>query len=101
MTRFTPALCLAASIFAAFVFAAPVLAQKVDLSTITCKDFFEGPQERVSYVVMWLDGYYANEDDPPLVDFDRMKKRVEELATFCAKNPTHGLITAADEVLGK
>jgi acid stress chaperone HdeB len=89
-------LCLAA-----LLFAAPALAQKVDLSTITCKDFFEGPQDRVGFVVMWLDGYYADEDDPPVVDFDRMKKRSEDLATFCAKNPTMGLITAADEALGK
>jgi acid stress chaperone HdeB len=95
MKRFTPAF------LAACLFAAPALAQKVDLSTITCKDFFEGPQDRVSFVVMWLDGYYADEDDPPVVDFDRMKKRIEELAVFCAKNPTMGLITAADETLGK
>lgn len=75
-------------------------AQVVDLSTIKCKEFFEGSQDRISYVVMWLDGYYTGEDDPPVVDFDRMKKRVESLAVYCAKNPGHGLITAAEEVLG-
>jgi acid stress chaperone HdeB len=95
MKRFTPAF------LAACLFAAPALAQKVDLSTITCKDFFEGPQDRVSHVVMWLDGYYSDEDAPPIVDFDRMKKRIEELAVFCARNPAMGLITAADETLGK
>ena len=42
-----------------------------------------------------------NEDDPPVVDFDKMKKTVEALAIYCAKNPSHGLITAADEVMGK
>lgn len=99
MMRFTPA--LATVLIGAFALAAPAAAQKVDLSTITCKDFFEGPQDRVSYVVMWLDGYYANEDDPPVVDFDRMKKRVEELAVYCAKNQTIGLGTAAEEILGK
>lgn len=50
---------------------------------------------------MWLDGYYADQDDPPVVDFDRLKKRVEQLATYCAKNQTLGLGTAAEEVLGK
>lgn len=96
MKRFTPALFLAASLIAV-----PAWAQKVDLSTITCKDFFEGPQDRISFVVMWLDGYYADEDDPPVVDFDRMKTRIEQLAMYCAKNPALGLITAADETLGK
>jgi acid stress chaperone HdeB len=80
---------------------APASAQVVDLSTIHCKEFFEGPQERISHVVMWLDGYYQNEDDPPVVDFDRMKKKIEAMAAYCANNPTHGIITAADEVMGK
>ena len=88
-------------IAAAVVGIVPASAQQVDLSTIHCKEFFEGSQDRISYVVMWLDGYYQSEDDPPVVDFDRMKKKVEALAIYCAKNPTHGLITAADEVLGK
>ena len=30
-----------------------------------------------------------------------MKKKIEPLASYCAKNPTHGLITAAEEVMGK
>lgn len=88
---------LAASILGA----APAAAQVVDLSTIKCKEFFEGSQERISYVVMWLDGYYQSEDDPAVVDFDKMKKNVESLAVYCAKNPTHGLITAAEDVMGK
>jgi acid stress chaperone HdeB len=93
---------LAPILLAAFVFGvAPAAAQVVDLSTLHCKEFFEGCQERISYVVMWLDGYYQSEDDPPVVDFDKMKKNVEAMAAYCAKNPTHGLITAADEVLGK
>jgi acid stress chaperone HdeB len=96
MKLFAPVL-LAAS-FAAL---SPAAAQSIDLSTIHCKEFFEGPQDRVSHVVMWLDGYYQDEDSPPVVDFDRMKKKIEALAIYCAKNPTHGLITAADEVMGK
>jgi len=93
---------LAPILLAAFAIGiAPASAQSVDLSTIHCKDFFEGDKDRISYVVMWLDGYYQNEDDPPVVDFDRMKKKIEALAIYCAKNPSHGLITAADEVMGK
>lgn len=95
--KFIASFLLAASILSA----APATAQVVDLSTIKCKEFFEGGQERISYVVMWLDGYYQSEDDPAVVDFDKMKKNVEALALYCAKNPTHGLITAAEEVMGK
>jgi acid stress chaperone HdeB len=101
MKPFTPVLAVSSLICASFIGIAPSAAQAVDVSTINCKEFFEGPQERISYVVMWLDGYYTDEDDPPVVDFDRMKKRVTALATHCAANPTHGLITAAEEVFDK
>ena len=100
--KFLAPVSLAASVLGVSLLgAATASAQAIDLSTIHCKDFFEGDKDRISYVVMWLDGYYQNEDDPPVVDFDKMKKRIEALAVYCAKNPTHGIITAADEVMGK
>ena len=87
----------AACLFAA----APAQAQKLDLSTVTCKQFLETSKENVSLILMWLEGYYTDEDDPPIVDFDKMKTDAEKLAEYCAKNPTSGLITAAEEVVDK
>ena len=80
---------------------APAKAQVVDLSTITCKDFFEGPNERISYVLFWLDAYYRDEDDPAVIDFDKVKSNAAKLGEFCGKNPTLGLITAADKLFDK
>lgn len=80
---------------------APASAQVIDLSSIRCSEFFEGPQERIRSAVTWLDGYYQGEDEPPVVDFDRIRKKTDALAGYCANHPTHGIITAADEVLGK
>jgi acid stress chaperone HdeB len=88
---------LAASLGAAV----PAAAQVVDLSTITCKDFFEGPESRISYVLTWLDAYYRDEDAPPVVDFDKMKADAAKLGEYCAKNPTVGVITAADKLFDK
>jgi acid stress chaperone HdeB len=79
----------------------PAAAQVVDLSTITCKDFFEGPESRISYVLTWLDAYYRDEDAPPVVDFDKMKADAAKLGEYCAKNPTVGVITAADKLFDK
>jgi acid stress chaperone HdeB len=71
-------------------------AQVVDLSTITCKAFFEGPEARVSYVLAWMNAYYRDDDSPAVIDFDKMKADAVKLAEYCAKNPTVGLITAGD-----
>jgi acid stress chaperone HdeB len=52
-------------------------------------------------MLMWLDGYYADEDAPPIVDFDKMAENSKKLGAYCGKNPTHSVITAADKVMGE
>ncbi len=79
----------------------PAAAQVVDLSTIKCKEFLDSGKETISYIMMWLDGYFAAEDDPAVVDFDQMKHKGERLGAYCVQNPTHGLLTAAEEVMEK
>ncbi len=91
----------ALAIAAMLAIATPASAQVIDLSTIKCKEFLGGGKDAIGYVIMWLDGYYTDEDDPPIVDFNKMKVRAEKLGEYCAKNPTNGLITAAEEVMGK
>ena len=81
--------------------AGPAQAQQLDLATIKCKEFVASDKETVGYILMWLIGYYAEEDDPPVVDFDKMKQSGGKLGAYCGTNPDHSLITAADKVLGK
>ena len=79
--------------------ATPASAQKLDLSTVTCKQFLESSKENIGFILMWLHGYWTDEDDPPIIDFDRLTSDADKLGAYCAKNPTSGLITAATEVL--
>jgi acid stress chaperone HdeB len=78
----------------------PAHAQKVDLSTIKCSEFLKSSTERIGLILMWLTGYFADEDDPPVIDFDDMKQKAKELGEYCDKNPDMGLMTAAEEVFG-
>ncbi len=74
--------------------------QQFDLSTMTCKRFFEYDKDNLAIMLMWLDGYYADEDAPPIVDFDKMAENSKKLGEYCGKNPNHSVITAADKVMG-
>jgi acid stress chaperone HdeB len=49
----------------------------------------------------WLDGYYKEDNDPPVIDFDKMNASAAKLGKFCAENKDLGLGTAAEKVLGK
>src|SRR5262245_61396530 len=93
---------LSAIVTAALLAAAsPAQAQKLDLSNITCKQFLAMRQESVGLILMWMAGYYADQDAPPIVDFDKMKEDAGKLAAYCAKNPEVGLITAAEETIAE
>jgi acid stress chaperone HdeB len=75
-------------------------AQQLDLATVTCKEFTASDKPTIGLILMWLEGYYSDTEAKPIVDFDKMKENGTKLGEYCGKNPTHSLITAADEVMG-
>jgi acid stress chaperone HdeB len=97
----------AAKSFAAFLVGCWLLsgmtarAETIDFSTTTCKQFLDGHKNEISIILAWLDGYYREEDDPPIFDTDKFEANSKKLAGYCAANPTVGLITAADKLFGK
>lgn len=76
----------------------PAAAEKWDLSTMTCQQFLQSDKDTITVILTWLDGYYKDDDAPPVIDTDLFVRNAEKLGAFCAKSPTIGLITAADEV---
>ena len=93
---------LAAAMLAGALLAAPTAqAQIVDLNTVTCKDFSGFNKDITFAMVMWLDAYYRDEDDPPIIDFDKMAQRAGRLGGYCATNPPHSLTTAAEPIMSK
>ncbi len=94
-------LTLAAVLAAALCAAPPVQAQRLDLSTIKCKDFVSSAKENIGLILMWLAGYYSDDDAPPVVDFDKMKADGQKLGEYCARHPDDSIITAAEEVIAQ
>jgi acid stress chaperone HdeB len=86
---------VAAALFAPL----PAKAQQLDLSTVTCKDFVTADRDTIGLILMWIEGFYADQDAKPIVDFDKMKQNGAKLGEYCGKNPSHSLITAADDVV--
>jgi len=76
-------------------------AEKLDLSTITCKKFLEYNKENIGLLLTWLEGYYSADDDDPVIDFDQMAANGKKLGAACATDPDIGLITAAEKIYGK
>ena len=88
-------------IAAALFLPVPAKAEKFDLSTVTCKRFFEYNKENLALLLTWLEGYYADQDADPVIDFDAMAENAKKLGEYCAQNPTIGVITAAEKIYGQ
>lgn len=78
----------------------PVMADKWDLSTMTCKQFIDSDKSTIGIILSWLDAYYKDEDAPPVIDTEKFVQNAEKLGAYCAINPQIGLITATDSLFG-
>jgi acid stress chaperone HdeB len=96
----TPAAAFAFVLVAAFA-VSPACAQVHDMSTFKCKAYIESSKETANLILMWLDGYFTDEEDPTVVDFGKMKEAAEKLTTYCAQHPNMALMTAAENVMEK
>ena len=76
-------------------------AQQVELSKLRCREFIDLPKETIANITLWLDGYYTDEEDPAVVDFDKVKAKADRLVAFCAQNPKSRVMTAAEDVIVK
>jgi acid stress chaperone HdeB len=90
-----------ALVAAALALASPASAEKWDLSTVNCQAFLNFDKDTTNILLAWLDAYYKNDDDPPIIDTDKYLANAKKLGDYCRTNPSMGLITAADELFGK
>ncbi|GEO99153.1 HdeA/HdeB family chaperone [Methylobacterium haplocladii] len=81
--------------------ASPAHADQIDLSTSSCKKFLESGDDEIRTTLAWLDGYYKGEDDPAVIDTDKLVANAKKLGEYCAKNPSIGLITATEKLFGQ
>lgn len=64
---------------------------RIDLNTVKCGEWIESGTDNLGATMTWLDGYYTNDNDPPVIDFDKMKEKAKKLGKFCAENRDLGL----------
>jgi acid stress chaperone HdeB len=83
------------------VLANPVRANDIDLSTWTCQQFVTANKDDIGVILAWLDGYYKDEDDPPVIDTTKFVDNAKKLGEYCAAHPDIGLITATDKLFQK
>lgn len=81
--------------------ASPVRAERLDLATVRCSDFFASGKDNIDRVMMWLEAYFSEENASPIIDFDKLQSDRSKLGEYCGKNPKSSLIDAAEKLMSK
>jgi hypothetical protein len=83
---------------AAFI-AVPAMAEDLDFSKITCKEFISAPKDQIGTILTWLEGYYTREDAPPILYSEKIIKDAKNLSDYCNAHVGDDIIKAAEAVM--
>ena len=72
----------------------------IDISKITCEDYFMDKITFSQYIVMWLSGYYNGKRNNTIIDPDAVKKNEEKVSQYCYQHRETTVMDAAKTVLG-
>jgi acid stress chaperone HdeB len=89
---------LAVVAFATVIFAAPLRAEVIDLSTVKCSDIAKMSDEEGSYLMIWLHGYYGGKAGDTTLDTDSFEAAGKTIGESCATNPELGLMTVINQM---
>ena len=92
------AVALGAAMLASSV---PAMADDIDLSTWTCAQFQSASKDDIGVILAWLDGYYKEENEPPVINTDELVAKAKKLGQYCAAHPDEDLIGATDKLFQK
>lgn len=83
-----------------FINVAPALASEtIDIAELTCEQFNKYDDSNRGTVMMWLEGYYTEDDEPAVVDFGKMAGHIAQLMIKCEANPDEKVMTFTDEIM--
>jgi len=94
-------LAIAASAATLPVASAPVHAEPVDMSTITCGQLMTMKQDEISFILTWVQGYMAGTNEETSMDPDALGKSVTDTVTYCQENQEMSVLNATKEVDAK
>jgi acid stress chaperone HdeB len=66
---------------------APANATKLDLSTMTCKQFLESGDDTIELVLTWMDGWYKGDEDNAIIEIDVFVDNAKKFGTYCGSKP--------------
>ena len=92
----------AAALSAVLLTAGSALAEDaatVDMTKLTCKQFSAYDKENAGTIMMWLEGYYTEEDEPATIDFGKMAGHLAQILIECEANPDKSVLEVSEDAM--
>ena len=68
------------------------------MNELTCATFAGSDDENKATIMMWLEGYYTEEDEPAVIDFNEMAGHMAKLLLYC-KNPGKSVLDGSEAAM--
>ncbi len=91
----------AATAFIVALGTATANADILDLAKVSCGTFAAMDGVSKTNVAVWLNGYYMNENDDPIINWDKVNDLGNALVKYCSANAEMKLSDAAEKLMGK
>ena len=73
-------------------------AQRFDLDLISCRELLGTDRQNVTYLIVWLRGFWTEADEAMILDLERLQADADKVTDFCARNPDVKVFAAAKRV---
>ena len=73
----------------------------IHLTEVTCKTFTELTREEQNIITAWLQGYHVPEQEPAVIDVEKLLLDRAKLKEHCINEPEDDLMTAAEAAMEK
>lgn len=69
------------------------------MKKLSCEIFNGYNDENRGTIMMWLEGYYTEDDEPAVIDFNEMAGHMAKLLLYCQENPQKSVLDASEEAM--
>jgi acid stress chaperone HdeB len=73
----------------------------VDLSEVTCEQFYKLKIGTAQNVGFWLSGFEHGRRNDKVIDPKALKSNAEQLTTYCVRNPKTLMLQAIESLFGE
>ncbi len=91
----------ATAIAAALLTVTPALAgdSSIDVGELSCEQFTAYDNDNRGLIMMWIEGYYTEENELATIDFAAMASHLTKLLIACEANPESKVLDLADDAM--